>query len=235
MDGLIKFWINDYFTDLLLTLALILVLIISVNRRSKHLQFKFFPLYFTSFLILQLLNYSYYLFDVKTMQVKIAWFGRYIDILVTLIELFAFTYFFYTYFAKSPIARVIKLTYIITTGISLTLIVIETVLTGRVSYSSISLIYILESLVIMFYCFCYYRTLFTKLHRINLLQDSAFWTATGLAFFSICTLPATFVLKYSIHYDYLFYTKVFTIIHVFYFLLFAMIIKSFSCKTPKPI
>lgn len=236
MSSLIRFWISHYFTDLLLTITLFLVFIMSLIKGKNHPQYRFFPIYFFSFIILQLLNYSYFIISNDDItRKKIIWVSMYADWLVTLIEFLAFTYFFYSVIKHIQKIKLIRWVFLTTTFITIIIVVFDTFNKRALSHSSISTIYILESLSIILFCFLYYHELFSVSSRANLLHDTSFWTATGLTFYSLCTLPATFVLNYYIKLDYLFYAKIFTIIHVFYLLLFAMIIKSFSCKTPRPI
>ncbi len=234
MNGLLQFWINDYFTDLILTLTLIVVFVLSITKGKKHPQFKYFPVYFLSFLILQFFNYSYFIPDAdSTLRNTIARTGYYIDWMVTIIEYFAFTYFFFSINNNSLKRKVIKWSFIIVTLLASFFVLNDVLTKSKLSYNSISATYVLESISLILFCYLYFHELFTKFQKTNLLQDTNFWTVTGLTFYSICTLPTTLVLNYYITIDYLFYAKIFTIIHVFYLLLFVLIIKSFSCKTPK--
>lgn len=234
MNGLLQFWINDYFTDLLLTLTLVLVLVLSLTKGKKYSQYKYFPFYFFSFLMLQFFNYSYFVPTNDTsLRNAIGRAGYYIDWTVTIIEYFAFTYFFHSINCNPKKKKIIKWSFVIVTTLAASVVFNDILNKPRLSYNSISTTYVLESLSLMLFCFLYFHELFTKFQKTNLLQDANFWTVTGLTFYSICTLPTTLVLNYYIKIDYLFYAKIFTIIHVFYLLLFALIIKSFSCKTPK--
>ena len=58
MSELIQFWANGYFIEPLLTITIICVFFISITKRKKHPQFKFFPFYLATFIILQLSSYS---------------------------------------------------------------------------------------------------------------------------------------------------------------------------------
>ena len=116
MNGLMNFWINDYFTDLLLTLTLFLLLYASLRRGRKYAQYKYFPLYFFSFIVLQLVNYSFHFsLDGNFTPKNIAWFGRYLDWFVTIIEYFAFSYFFISITEFQRNKNFIKIAFVVVT------------------------------------------------------------------------------------------------------------------------
>lgn len=58
MNELIQFWAKGYYIEPLLTITIICVFFISIIKRKKHPQFKFFPFYLATFIILQLGSYS---------------------------------------------------------------------------------------------------------------------------------------------------------------------------------
>ena len=230
MNGLIDFWVNDYFTDLCLTIALFILLFASLGKGRRHSQFKYFPLYFGSFILLQAVNYSFYFDDIGGFSRKqVAWLGRYIDCVVTIIEYFAFTYFFVAVLKTRRTIHVVKASFIILSILCLFLAISDTMSKHIMTYSSISIIYMAELIGLAMFCFFYFHELFKTPPKAFLVQDPNFWTVTGLTFYSICTIPATVILNYFVQTNYLLYAKLFTIIHIFYLILFFMLIKSFYC------
>ena len=206
-------------------------LFFSIIKRKKHSQFKFFPFYFTTFIILQLEFYCVLIFFIdKPYFKKISLLHRYTDTFVTLTEFFAFMYFFYHVIKNTKKKKLIK--WLAITGIATgTLIILTDIFVkGFMRQRSLTNIYILESSIMLIPCYFYYRELFSLSPKTNLLQNANFWTVTGLSFYLICTLPITFVLDYLANIDYLLYTQVYSIIYVFYIFFFILIIKSYLCK-----
>ncbi len=227
MKKLIQFWDSTFYTDLLFTIALIIVFFISCIKRKKHPQFKLLPFYFGTFIIIRI----FYYIGVLDLYPKLTlWLNDYIDGFVTLIEFCSFMYFFFFAIRNIKKRKFVK-------KITLAILIISSLIILRdaaqyqiLRYSSLTNIYIIETFSLLIPCFIYYHELFTSIPKLNLLQEANFWTTTGLTFYLICTLPITFVLVYFFKTDYQIYLNVYTVIHLFYIFLFLMIIKSYLCK-----
>lgn len=232
MDKLIEHWKTSYYTDLLLSISLISVFIISLTKRKKYPQFKFFPFYFASFIVLQFKVYLSAILSVDNpYRLKIlSPMGNYIDYFVTLAEFIAFIYFFYCIIRNNKKRKLIK--WLTGMGLSIALFILlkDIFYNGSFWYSSLTNVYIVESLILLVPCFFYYRELFTFPPKLNLLHEANFWTVTGLTFYLLCTFPITFISFYLAKTNYSIYAQTFSIIYLFYILLFLMIIKSYLCK-----
>jgi len=231
MSKLLQDWTPGYFTDLFLSVFLILVFIVSFIKRKKHPSFKFFPFYFASFIILQLHYYIAIIFFFKPSYRKnIPLVNSYIDRITTIAEFFVFMYFLYCSIKSVQKKKLTMWLAIVGLTIAVAIILKEVFWDGAVKYRSLTNIYILESSSMLIPCFFYYHELFSASPKLKLRQDANFWTITGLTIYLICTLPITFVLAYLSEIDYPLYIQVYSIIHIFYIFLFTLIIKSYLCK-----
>lgn len=231
MSSLIKYLQRGYYTDLFLTVTLFLVFAISLGRRKKHPQFKFLPFYFSAFFIFSLFSYvKISFFSDSPFRKNLSVIADYIDAFVTLTEFFAFMYMFNMIIINTKKKRLIKWLTVSALVIFIFIISKHLLFDPTRFYPSLTYLYILESSILVIPCAFYYYELFVFSPRLDLLQDANFWTVTGLTFYLFCTLPLNFVLYHYMKTNYLIYVDIFSIINLFYVLLFVMIIKSYLCK-----
>ncbi len=236
MQELKELWYNSLFSDLMVTIILFVACYLSITNRNRHPEYRFFPIYFFSFLLLELTFYSAYFFiEGSPTFDKLDKMTYYFDILVTFIELLTFMYFFHSILKNKKSRKITVWLTLIFIFISSSLIVKDLFQRGKLYYGSSTTIYILECICFITSCVFYYKELFTGLPKVNLFQEPNFWTVSGIAFFSTCTLPITFTLNYFQKNDYLTYQTIFIVINVFYILLFLMIIKSYLCKVARSV
>ncbi len=236
MQELKELWYNSLFSDLIVTLILCVACYLSITNRSKHPEYRFFPIYFFSFLLLELTFYSAYFFiEGSPTYDKLDRMTHYFDIVVTFIELLTFMYFFHFILKNERNKKIIIWLTLVFITLSLSLIINDIFDSGKLYYGSSTTIYILECVCFIVSCVFYYKELFTGLPKVNLFREPNFWTVSGVAFFSICTLPITFTLNYFQKTDYVTYQTIFIVINVFYILLFLMIIKSYLCKVARSV
>ena len=97
-------------------------------------------------------------------------------------------------------------------------------------------VYTVESLILLSLCSYYFIELFKRTPVISLKNEPVFWVSIGLFFFMSCTLPYS-LLENTIRKNYpdSFLATMYSIFHVFYALLFLMIIRAYLCKVEKMI
>ena len=236
MNKLIEVWKASYFTDPLLTIVLIILLIIALKKRKNYPQFKLFPIYFALFIILKLEQFIYFPFFYR--GVHPAFYVRlynYFDCLVTLSEFFVFMYFFYSILNGSKLKKIIIA--LTTVGLIIFFFIIFHDLFSyqKLEYVSLNNIYIIELLILLLSCSFYYIELFRSNPVLKLTNTPDFWVAGGLTFYLACTLPITIIIPYIFKTNSLLYLNLYSIIYLFYILLFLMTIRAYLCKPEKTI
>ena len=234
MEWLKLLWGRDYCSDLVLSGCLILVFIISILKRKQHPQFRFLPYYFFSFILLQIIFYSYYLIPEGSHLIrKNLFIRRYLDILVTIIEFLSFMYFFHSILKELRRKLLTKRISQVVLVVAIFIIVKFIIPAGYDNYQATTVIYLFASLALLPPCYFYYQELITHEQGMELLESANFWAASGIAFYSLCTLPTTLVLNYFYSTDFKVYQSIFSIINVFYVVLILMVCKSYFCKNTK--
>ena len=61
---------------------------------------------------------------------------------------------------------------------------------------TVTIVYTLESAILLIPSLFYYFQLFTKPPTINLIKESSFWVVTGIFFSMICSLPYCIIENY---------------------------------------
>jgi hypothetical protein len=231
MEKLRLLWERNWYSDLLLSVALLIVFIVSIRKRKYFPQFRFLPYYFFSFILLQGIFYWYYLIpEESTFAKQSLLVRRYLDISVTFIEFLSFAYFFYSILIdprkKIITKRISQIFYIA----SIFIVVNFIIPSGYDSYEATTVIYLLASFAILLPCYFYYRELIILEQKIELFKSANFWMAAGVTFYSLCTLPTTLVLNYFYIADFKLYQTIFSIINVFYIVLILLVGKSYFSK-----
>ncbi len=230
MEKIKILWDRTYYSELVLNLLLVVLLIVSIMNLKKHPQLRIFPIYIFSFILLKANIYSYYLLKGQPVAETLKYIHGYSDLIVTLLEFLAFIYFFMSVF-NSRKRKVVTLIITILFYIASFLITIFNLIPDiNNNYDSLTLIYILESFALLVPCFFYFQELFFSTRRVNPLEIADFWAASGITFYTICTLPTSFFLDYFNRTDYALYQQLFSIVNIFYIVLFAMMLKSYLCK-----
>lgn len=224
---------NTFFTDGFLTCVLAFMLILSISRHKKFPQLRLFPFYFGSFFLLQLYVVGNLLGFPSSYQRAINIGSLYLDAFVTLIEFAAFMYFLHYVIQDTRKKTWLKKATKFLIIAFLVVFIHNSVYWGEIQYGSISAVYVLEALCVLIGCFFYYRQLFTLFPNLNLMKQPDFWIATGLTFYAIGTLPITFLLNYYEKNDDLLYRQLFSVVYIFYILLYLMILKAYYCPTGK--
>jgi hypothetical protein len=233
---MISDWQNQYYTSALQDIILIIVLLISLKNRKKFIILKHFPIYIVSLLSVSTSMPLYYI--AKDANFYVNFFdglSDYTDYLFTLVEMIILSHFFYLVI-KNKIIKILLLFF----NILFALFFIYMAIKDKDFYQAISettqsIVYTAESIILIFFCSAYFVELFKKLPFVDLKNEPVFWVSTGIFFFMACTLPYS-LLENHIRNNYANYLKTsYSIFHVFYILLFLMIIRAYLCKPQKTI
>lgn len=225
MEDLLKYLADSLFTPLLSLLIAIVGLIISFNKSKGIL--KIFTFYFFAFVLTQTISFS-------VLVIHQSWssahkISKVLDLLFTVLEFLIFITLFWTiFFGKSK-----KLLILLTLGFIIIAAYFsyrDLSLVGSINQTSLEHLYIAQSLFLLVPCIIYYINVFSLKEPLPLLQDEYFWVITGLSFFIVCTLPFSYLMKYLRIEEWVLYKYLYSIVYLFYCLLFTMIIRAILCK-----
>jgi hypothetical protein len=223
---------RSYYTNFLCIIAISITFLISLKKKKLLPQLKFLPVYLGSFLILNAITYIPYLLDLKPPNLLIiSRINRTWDFIVTVIEFFTFTYYLYSVLKTVKFKKTIKLTGVVFLGVTFLYSIHHLYNLTPISTHALHNVYIIESLTLLIFCFLYFIELFRFPPVNNLLESPDFWISTGLMFYLLCTFPVTILTDYLSHMNTLFYYDAFTLINIFYTLLFLAIIKAYFCPS----
>jgi hypothetical protein len=229
IKGLLKYWKWNYYTDgLVLLMAIIAITIIAKN---KHKTITIFKYYFTAFIILKSFYFSHALFIAKTsFHSTMVSIDYYADYLFTLFEFYTFALFFKIILQSGYDLKILKFIFWLFTIVGFTILMKDIIFYGYPQKINLHFLFIFQAVCLLVPCTLYYIHLFKDEPTLNLLNESSFWIVTGLSFFMVCTLPYSFFIDYLLKTDSLLYGHLFSIFHIFYLLLFTMIIRAHLCK-----
>jgi len=234
MQEIIEDWHSHFYTSVVQLIVLIIVLIISLILRKKFKQLKYFPVYAITLLLDYLFLYlSYVAKDVEYHSDFFRGFSAYVDYLFTLFELIIFSHFYYYVINAIIVKKLILIVNILFAIFFIYMAVNDKYFYPTISEPTQSIVYTVESIILLFLCSVYFLETFKKIPVVDLKNEPAFWISTGVFFFMACTLPFS-LLENHIHKNYpnSLLTS-YTIFHVFYILLFLMIFRAYLCKPGK--
>ena len=236
MQRIIDIWLEVYFTEPLLLFLLLLTLIISLARRKELPAFKWLPLYILLFLVVFLVDYAYNILLYPSEQERFQKYQRQLNFFTTVAELLVFSSFIYSSLNLRFLKRILRATIFLSLSCFFVIYILTHVRHGYISYSSLNTIYILELGTLLLSSVFFFVQLFKEPPVPNLRSVAGFWVATGLSFYCLCTLPITIVNSYFFtNTRDLLYTNLFSIIYLFYIILFSLIIRSLQCRQSETI
>lgn len=234
MEHLIRNWQNQFYLSTLQDVVLIIALFVSIKNRKKFTILRYLPFYTFCLLAASLSMASYYFAKDENFYLNFFFgFPEYVDYFFTLIELTIFSHFYFQLIENIIVRKVI-----ITLNLFFIIFFIYMAVTDKNFYQFISettqsKVYTVESIILLFVSSFYFIELFKKLPFITLKNQPVFWVSTGVFFFMVCTLPYSLLENYiRKNYPSALMTS-YTIFHVFYTLLFLMIIRAYLCKPEK--
>ena len=209
-------------------MAIIGIIIINKN---KSRTINIFSYYFGGFIVLKLFYFLHALFITQTsFHYTMVSIDYYADYLFTLFEFYIFVSFFKTILESQFHRNILNSIVYCFTIIGSAILIKDIVFYGFPQKINIHLLFIIQALSLLIPCVLYYTNLFKGEPTLNLLNEPSFWIVTGLSFFMICTLPYSFFIDYLLKTDFIVYRHLFSIFHIFYILLFIMIIRAHLCR-----
>ena len=229
MEELNKYLGDSLYTQLLSFSASIIGLYISL-RKSQGI-FKWFSLYFFCYSFSQILFFLGNFFAIQEMKNIVNNISIYSDYVFTLIEFSIFMRFF-NLAIEGKIKFLLMVIEICFLTVTLYLFLANFNPNGIFFISTLEKIFLLESLLLLIPCIIYFVQIFNSIKPFPLIQDGFFWVVTGLTFFLISTLPFSYLMNYLRKENSEIYMYLYSIVYLFYCLLFMMIIRGILCKLP---
>ena len=231
MEALFNQFSRQFYTDLIVLIVAIYGLSISIIKKKKHPLLRLFPFYFIAYIILILILYisliSYFDSSSSHKMSKIVMGSDYI---FTLIEFLIFMHFFYNIINGTSKKRLIVLLITLFSLAYIFYLANDLIHYKIIKSDTVTVVYTLESAVLLIPSVFYYFQIFTKPPTINLIRESSFWVVTGIFFSMICSLPYCIVENYLKKFNSELYAQLFAILYILYCLLFLMIIKAYFCE-----
>lgn len=236
MKSLIQLWESSFYTDLILFIIAIITFTFSCISKNKLIQLKLIQIYLITFILLFTNSYCYHLSIYNKLSypslIKIELTEAYI---VSLFEYISFSHFLYAAIQNKKFKRVIKVISIILIFTFLITYVKSTFYVTDFKYQKIHSIYILESSALLIFCSFYFIELFKSLPIFKVTDSPNFWVSSGLMLYLIGTFPITIIMAYIHSTDLSLYRNLYSIIYIFYVLLFLSIIRAYKCKPSETI
>jgi hypothetical protein len=222
MEEFLKYLADSLYTPLATILVAIWGFIISL-RNSKGIL-KIFTFYFLGFVILQ----GSYFFAERNIKHN-PFLSHILDFGFTIFEFLIFVRFFWEIFSKRIKRFLVVLSlYFLTTCIYYFVKDFNKV--RALTISSLETVFIIESISLLIPCVIYYVKMFKLKEPEPLQKDKYFWITTGLCFFILSTLPFSYLMNYLRVEQWEVYKYLYSIVYLFYCLLFIMIVKAILCK-----
>jgi hypothetical protein len=229
IESLLTYWKGNYYTDGLVLLMAIVAIIITGKNKTKTINI--FTYYFGAFIILKSFYFSHALFLSNTsFHYTMVSIDYYADYVFTLFEFYIFVSFFENILDSSSDQKILKFIFWAFSIIGFSILIHDIIKYGYPAKLNLHFLFIVQAVSLIIPCILYYIRLFNADPTLNLLNEPSFWIVTGLSFFMVCTLPYSFFIDYLLKTDILLYGHLFSIFHIFYLLLFTMIIRAHLCK-----
>jgi hypothetical protein len=227
MGKVIQIWKESLFTDPLLFIALLVTFTVSLKKFKGHPQLKMLPLYFASFILFSLLSEIFVGVFQNQPRVFNIRFERLGNLLVTVLEFFAFTYYALAITATRTFRNAIYFLSALVFLLALTLVYINYNSLEVVTHRTLNILYIIESISLLIISSFYFIDLFVSPSVCRLLNTANFWVSSGLVFYVFCTLPFTLLSDYFINTNENLYKNLYSLVYIFYIILFLMVIKGY--------
>src|SRR5436190_856985 len=181
MQHIIKALEDQFYTPAFRIVGLILVLIVSLKHRKKFIPLKYFPFYATTLLLYDVFFYWYHIAEEANYHGDFFWgLSSYLDYLFTFVELIFFSHFYY-HLSYTQIIKKLILVFNVFFGLFFVYMAIkDKYFYEGVSGVTQSIVYTVESIILLFLCSFYFIDLFKKLPVVNLKNEPGFWVSTGL-------------------------------------------------------
>lgn len=208
----------------------------AIKRRKTVPEFRWLPLYLAVFIAVFIADFAYNLFLYPFDQERFQKYQRELNFFSTVVEMLTFVFFIYASLRMVTFRKLLK-------GLTITCLILFLVIyirshisNGYITYFSLNTVYIIELATLLSGCIFFFIQLFREPPVENLRGLPGFWVCVGLSFYCLCTLPITIANSYffSIARGPV-YANLYSIIYLFYIILFSLIIRSFLCQPSRMI
>lgn len=230
MKNILDYFSKCYFTAAINILLALICLAFSFSKNTKNKKLLILRYFFYAYLLEQSIALWIEYYKPKY-RPFVAYLFQYTDFLVTIFEFSLFVFFIRSIISQKSLKKLVSLLSITFYLFVLVLSVSHNLFQGGISQHFLQNIYIVESVFLILSCVIYYVDLFRITHAFNLVYESSFWVITGIALFSLGTLPFSIIGEYFITISFQLYAHLFAIFEIFYSVLFLMIIRAYLCMT----
>jgi hypothetical protein len=204
-------------------------LVIGLTRKNKPASLRFFPFYFTAYVII-----SFSVFIVAGLPDRygnlINLISPLLDLVLTLIEFWVFARFFAGILTRPRDRNILRLIRVVFFFLTFLIVSRDIVLHLRLRQETLQVIFTIQAISLLVPCMAYFVSIFTYTPVSTLKDEPHFWVVTGLSFMLICTFPLSLFLNYIEAHESGLYRYLFAIFYIFYSLLFLMIIRAYLCN-----
>lgn len=227
METLTQYFKETFFGEILPFSTALLGLIIYLNLKYKNKSLKIFAIYLGLYCLLPL--YNWLRFGVLSYAMKGIFFQNITQIFDYLFTVFEFLVFQKMFIKNVEIGKkflnIQKEIFLLFATIMFisSIVTIETI---RLKY--LHILFTIQAFFLIISCSLYFINLLINPPLVPLQSIPSFWIATGVFFFTFCTLPYSLLLNFHA-YDQLAF-QLFILFNLFYFILFLLIIRAFLCQ-----
>jgi hypothetical protein len=227
MEKFINYMAGSFYTNLIAFFIAVFGLIYSL-RKSKGAM-RIFPLYFFAYAFTQLAFFIANFLKNSNLK-KHHEIALYLDFSFTVLEFLIFSILIIIALRQHKTFPIYIAT-ITFLAIVFNLLYSDLNKVGTLTLNTLEKVFIYESVLLIVPCINYFYHLFQNPNPVPLRNDPYFWITTGLTFFLLATLPFSLLMNTLRLENYGIYDYLYSIVCIFYCLLFTMIIKAISCRT----
>ncbi len=216
----------SFFTDFFAATIALVACYVWLKEKPSPKYFVLFPYYFIYYFLLLILFYANLIFS------KILPVGFFVqsDYIFSIFEYITFSVFFQSIFLLRRNRIFLRVLFVLFILFAIFSLVRDYTNYNFLQHTTHIRVYVLEGILLVTLCICYYTELFTVAPIIKLSSSSTFWIVTGIFFTMLCSLPFNFFEEYLLNSNMELYYQLYSINYVFYGLLFIMLIKGRLCK-----
>lgn len=229
MNPLIDYLRHSLYTPLLPFLMALAALLIAFKRGRSFPTLRVFPFYFSAYLLLSLSVFATAALS-EDYPHLMARLSPLLDLLLTLIEFWAFARFFRHVLVRRRYRLGLGLVVVLFFSAVLLLVSRDFLLRHFLRQQTLQVIFIIQAIGLLLPCIAYFVGIFTYTPVSSLKDEPNFWVVTGLSFMLVCTFPLSLFLNYIELHESALYQYSFDIFYIFYSLLFFMIIRAYLCN-----
>ena len=227
VKSLFAYWDANYYTYLLSDITALIGILVFASKKNKNHPVYVFRYYFMGYFLLGLLFFISALFPANKPLYRATTFCDYI---FTLFEFLIFVSFFIGILQNTSYKKLIQVLRFLFMSVGVSIFIYDICSVAHVRVNSTFFLFTFEAICLLIPCLLYYLETFKSTSTFNLSENASFWVVTGLFFLMISTLPYSILIKKLFETSWLIYSNLFSLFHIFYIILFSMILRAYLCK-----